>query len=139
MRTRLLLLWRACPPELVEALTGLIALLFGAILLVSPHLFARSAAYRIMAVAPEWGWGLFALGCGLGQIVGALHPPAARLRGPATHAAFVLWFFVSTGLAAVGLTTGLAVYPVLVGLLLGVLARQREGRPARRRAVPRAH
>ena len=137
---RLRALWRATPPELVEALTGLIALLFGAILLVSPQLFARGPAYRVMAVAPEWGWGLVAVGIGVAQIVGALHLPAARLREPAATAAFLLWFFVATGLAAVGLTTGLAVYPVLDGVLLAILARHRAAHPPRRgrKAVPHA-
>lgn len=115
--------WAATPIEVIEFWTGLIALLFGIILIFSPQLFVVNAAYRIMAKIPNWAWGGFAILSGIGQLLGTVNPRFQFIAEVSANLSFILWFFVSVGLAAVSITTGLAVYPVLDFLMLLILIR----------------
>lgn len=106
--------------EVFEAFNGLVAMLWGGVLLLPVSSFASGTSYSNMALlAPEWVWGLVLLVFGVAQ-VWALLLGVRSVRRNVALAMFSVWIFLSVSLASSGqVTTALAVYPSLAFFSFG--------------------
>lgn len=114
MTTSLLRLLQRTDPTLAELLSGVLALGWGAWLLLPGVTFGVAPIYDAMAtIAPEWLWGLVVACGGLIQVTNVLRG-ALRARWFAAFAGVLSWGLVAALFAfSTPLNTATPVYSIL--------------------------
>lgn len=87
---------REMDTEPIELSGGTLKLLAGAWLLMPFGTFETSSVFRLVAVIPEWAWGILLIAIGIGHLM-ALADGSAGWRRSASLLGFLVWFtFAST-------------------------------------------
>lgn len=106
--------------EVFDAFNGMVALLWGFVLILPINTFGNSPSYANMKeIAPEWAWGLFIAIVGLTQLLSLVFS-MQKLRKEISLAMFASWVFLSISFMTVGnVTTAWAVYPAFAFFSFG--------------------
>lgn len=133
---------REFPDRAIEWLLGLILFTWGLVVFLTPGLFHTNPIYAgwRSLMGSEHIWGVFAMLCGSARVV-ALYINGAHRRTPMVRVAtaflaMFVWFWIVTGMSAVGISTGLAVYPwLMVGEAFSVYRASGDAYKARKGVV----